>query len=388
MAEALEASLITSTSGWHPSKADVATALRLTSKDPKYDHAAARKLLNLGQDSLREADAALRVEAKGWTLHWSNSQSNFFYANRAARLGPYLKNEECPFGWACDAGGAGGPQYFHVTKPEQKQPEPPTKKRSLGSEDPADAEPGGDPSKRLKLAAGAVTKSVVAHGWHNGEGPLVKWNPVPEGWERKSLAERVRDLCAMDDRVGYPSAVQPVEKNPHGWFFPPHKVVMANIMNERTTCIMELGSWLGKSTRFIQSRAPNAFIMCIDLWSNDHIRADPHYTENEGESEFMANNKARARQIEENFKIIDEAPIYDVFLKNMEQWRSSGERPPPPNTHIHTGCCLRAIVAQIRLWIGWDLPCVVRVLRKSAQSSFFQMTCLDKPLWYFLNDNS
>ena len=26
-------------------------------------------------------------------------------------------------------------------------------------------------------------------------------------------------------------------------------------------------------------------------------------------------------QIEENFKIIDEAPIYDVFLKNMEQVR-------------------------------------------------------------------
>ena len=131
-----------------------------------------------------------------------------------------------------DSGGT--PSYFHVCRPEQKQPAAPTKKRSLGSEDSIDTDAGGDPSKRLKLAAGAVSKSVVAHGWHNGEGPLVKWDPVPAGWEQKSLAERVRDLCALDDRVGYPEAVQPVAKNPHGWFFPPHKIVMSNIMTKDT----------------------------------------------------------------------------------------------------------------------------------------------------------
>ena len=98
----LEASLIASTAGWRPSKADVATSLRLTGKDSKHDHAAARNLLNLGQDALREADAALRVEAKGWTLHWSNSQAKFFYSNRAARLGPFSKSDDCPFGWAVD----------------------------------------------------------------------------------------------------------------------------------------------------------------------------------------------------------------------------------------------------------------------------------------------
>ena len=97
---------------------------------------------------------------------------------------------------------------------------------------------------------------------------------------------------------------------------------MSNLMNAETRCVLELGSWLGKSTRFIAERAPNAYLFAVDLWSNDHIRADPHYTDHGGESAFMAHKAARTRQIAENLKIIDTAPIYDVFLKNM--WK---ERP-------------------------------------------------------------
>jgi hypothetical protein len=105
---------------------------------------------------------------------------------------------------------------------------------------------------------------------------------------------------------------------------------MSNLMSAETSCVLELGSWLGKSTRFIVERAPNAFVFAVDLWSNEHIRADPHYTDHGGESAFMAHKAARARQIEENLKIINTAPIYDVFLKNM--WsqrpaaRSTGTR--------------------------------------------------------------
>ena len=55
----------------------------------------------------------------------------------------------------------------------------------------------------------------------------------------------------------------------------------------------------------------------VDLWSNEHIRADPHYTQADGASEFMSHHQARARQIEENIKIIDTADIGEVFMKNM-----------------------------------------------------------------------
>jgi len=88
-------------------------------------------------------------------------------------------------------------------------------------------------------------------------------------------------------------------------------------MNSETRCVLELGSWLGKSTRFIVERAPNAYIFAVDLWSNEHIRADPHYTQADGASEFMSHHQARARQIEENIKIIDTADIGDTFMKNM-----------------------------------------------------------------------
>ena len=135
------------------------------------------------------------------------------------------------------------------------------------------------------------------------------------------LTSAVAALVASDPRVGFPETEPGVAKNPHGWFFPPHRVVMANIMSSETKCVLELGSWLGKSTRFIAERAPNAYIFAVDLWSNEHIRSDPHYTENSGESAFMAHKAARARQIEENLKIIDTAPIYDVFLKNMWEKR-------------------------------------------------------------------
>ena len=90
--------------------------------------------------------------------------------------------------------------------------------------------------------------------------------------------------------------------------------------------------------------APLSYAECylqVDLWSNEHIRSDPHYTQADGASEFMSHHQARARQIEENIKIIDvkwrlsqfrnllsvsltpkvslfqTADIGEVFMKNM-----------------------------------------------------------------------
>ena len=64
----------------------------------------------------------------------------------------------------------------------------------------------------------------------------------------------------------------------------------------------------------------------IDLWSNDHIRADPHYTQADADglnAGTQQTDSARARQVEENVKIIDTADIGEVFMKNMWQWRAN-----------------------------------------------------------------
>ena len=117
------------------------------------------------------------------------------------------------------------------------------------------------------LAQGRSWGTYVTLAEAGGEAPL-------EAGER-DLAARVASLVAQDSRVGFPAQEPGVRANPHGWFFPAHRVVMANLMSSDTTCVLELGSWLGKSTRFIAERAPNAFVFAVDLWSNDHIRADP-----------------------------------------------------------------------------------------------------------------
>jgi hypothetical protein len=108
------------------------------------------------------------------------------------------------------------------------------------------------------------------------------------------------------------------------------QVVMHTMMTAETRCVLELGSWLGKSTRFIVSRAPNAYICCIDLWSNEHIRNDPHYTQADADglnAGTQQTDSARARQVEENVKIIDTADIGEVFMKNMWQWRATEGKP-------------------------------------------------------------
>eukprot|EP01051_Picozoa_sp_SAG22_P039578 SAG22_NODE_20910_length_261_cov_1.277778_1_plen_75_part_01 len=67
--------------------------------------------------------------------------------------------------------------------------------------------------------------------------------------------------------------------------------------------------------------APNALIFCVDLWENDYVLADPHYTD--AGSETAAAGAQRSKQVEENLAILRGAPIYDVFLANMWQHRAT-----------------------------------------------------------------
>ena len=141
------------------------------------------------------------------------------------------------------------------------------------------------------------------------------------------IRSRAAALASKDKRVGFPGTRPSVSQNPHGWFFPSHKVcacrgrgvlthppthiyththtfpttryapadwlaerlcvrkvVLDLLLTPETKCVLELGSWLGKSTKFIRKCAPNAFIFCIDLWENDYVLADPHYTDEASET--------------------------------------------------------------------------------------------------------
>ncbi len=61
-----------------------------------------------------------------------------------------------------------------------------------------------------------------------------------------------------------------------GWLFPSTQEMLARFLSSDTKLVVELGSWLGLSTRFIAGRAPRATVIAIDHWkgSPEHER-DP-----------------------------------------------------------------------------------------------------------------
>ena len=51
-----------------------------------------------------------------------------------------------------------------------------------------------------------------------------------------------------------------------GWLFPSTQEMLARFLSNETKLVVELGSWLGLSTRFIASRAPRAAVIAVDHW--------------------------------------------------------------------------------------------------------------------------
>jgi len=64
----------------------------------------------------------------------------------------------------------------------------------------------------------------------------------------------------------WPEQKPDVPADDHGWFQSSNQLVVKNLINDKMECIIELGSWLGKSTKFIAEQAPNATIYAIDHW--------------------------------------------------------------------------------------------------------------------------
>jgi len=52
----------------------------------------------------------------------------------------------------------------------------------------------------------------------------------------------------------------------HGWFGDYNAHVLGKFLNDKTRVILEIGSWLGKSARWMLDIAPNAEIICVDTW--------------------------------------------------------------------------------------------------------------------------
>ena len=75
----------------------------------------------------------------------------------------------------------------------------------------------------------------------------------------------------------FPEKMPDVPASEHGWFGSEHVELLSGALGPETKVVLELGSWLGLSTRFIARNAPNAVVLAVDHWvgSVEH-RQDPN----------------------------------------------------------------------------------------------------------------
>lgn len=64
----------------------------------------------------------------------------------------------------------------------------------------------------------------------------------------------------------WPEQKPDIEFNDGGWFPDCNKEVLKKYISPETKIIVELGSWLGLSTRWLLENAPNATVIAIDHW--------------------------------------------------------------------------------------------------------------------------
>lgn len=83
-------------------------------------------------------------------------------------------------------------------------------------------------------------------------------------------------LSVLGSRYPWPEARPNLPFNPGGWFPQCNKESLQKHLSPKTELVVELGSWLGLSTRWIMDQAPNAWLIAIDNWQGGkEIKDDP-----------------------------------------------------------------------------------------------------------------
>ena len=83
--------------------------------------------------------------------------------------------------------------------------------------------------------------------------------------------EAIADLVSKHP---WPETKPDLPFNSSGWFPDCNQRVLAQHLSEKTKLVIELGSWVGLSTRWILDRAPNATVMAIDHWQGNPATAE------------------------------------------------------------------------------------------------------------------
>lgn len=75
-----------------------------------------------------------------------------------------------------------------------------------------------------------------------------------------------KKLQELANLYAWPQKKPDLAFNPSGWFPECNQALLAGFLNADTKVVLELGAWVGLSTRWICDHAPNARVITIDHW--------------------------------------------------------------------------------------------------------------------------
>lgn len=97
----------------------------------------------------------------------------------------------------------------------------------------------------------------------------------------------------------WPDVMPDLPFDGQGWCQPEHRPMLARRLSADTKVVLELGSWLGQSTRLLLELAPNATILCVDTW--------------QGSTDMVGNADAASR--------LATGRLLEQFQRNQWEWR-------------------------------------------------------------------
>ena len=80
-------------------------------------------------------------------------------------------------------------------------------------------------------------------------------------------------LLTLKSIYPWPEKIPDVPPNLSGWFKPSKQKLLRRVIPKDAKVILELGSWLGQSTTWFLSHAPEAIVIAVDTWlgSVEHV---------------------------------------------------------------------------------------------------------------------
>jgi len=128
-------------------------------------------------------------------------------------------------------------------------------------------------------------------------------------------------LKALALKYSWPATRPDIPFDDHGWFGWCHMAMLDIAIPEDSKLIVEMGSWLGKSTRFILKQASQADVVAIDHWKGGSSIGIDQETEPRMRrlyETFLANCWAYRHRL---------IPLKSTTIEGIEELRQTGAEP-------------------------------------------------------------